>query len=127
MARALIALGLLGAFSLLASELPRWLGWPLAPVVVLAGVRAARAELRKPQRQLVWPGLEAPVSIDGQAIAEAVVEWRGPLAFLRWREPDGRMRRLGWWPDTLPAAARRELRLAATGPRASRSPRSMAR
>jgi toxin CptA len=41
------------------------------------------------------------------------LQWRGPLAFLRWRDSDGRMHRLAWWPDVLPVAARRELRLAA--------------
>jgi toxin CptA len=40
------------------------------------------------------------------------VEWRGSLAFLRWRGPDGRIRRLVFWPDILPSTSRRELRLA---------------
>ena len=41
------------------------------------------------------------------------VEWRGALAFLRWRDAAGRTQRRGFWPDTLPAGKRRELRLAA--------------
>jgi toxin CptA len=45
-------------------------------------------------------------------MASLRVRWRGPLAFLRWRDPDGRARRLVFWPDTLPAAARGELKLA---------------
>jgi toxin CptA len=124
---ALIALGLLGALSLPASELPRWLAWPLALLAALAGVRAARAEWRKPHRQLVWPGGVGPVSVEGKVVTEAVVAWRGPLAFLRWRGPDGRLHRLGWWPDTLAPDARRELWLALEAGNASRSPPPMAR
>ena len=46
------------------------------------------------------------------AMASLHVRWRGPLAFLRRRDPDGRVQRLVFWPDTLPVAARRELKLA---------------
>ncbi|MEE7566640.1 hypothetical protein HH297_09445, partial [Xanthomonas sp. Kuri4-3] len=58
-------------------------------------------------------------------VAAFRVEWRGPLAQLSWR--DGRRReRLLFWPDTLPPAQRRELRLAAGAHAISSRPRQMA-
>ena len=45
--------------------------------------------------------------------ADVQLQWRGPLAFMAWRDPAGRRMRLAWWPDTLPSRWRRELRLAA--------------
>jgi toxin CptA len=53
------------------------------------------------------------VSVDGARVEDFTVHWRGPLAFARWRDGQGGVHRLAWWPDTLPASARRELRLAA--------------
>ena len=52
------------------------------------------------------------VYLDGVTLDQAALEWRGPLALLRYRDRDGRHRRRIWWPDTLDAAGRRELRLA---------------
>lgn len=112
MAAGLHALGALGALSLLASEVPRMSAWPLAAASVAYGVVLGRAELRQPVRQLVWTAGATP-TVDGQSMAEPQLHWRGPLAFLRWRDVDGRLQRLAWWPDVLSAAARRELRLAA--------------
>src|SRR3546814_14715060 len=59
------------------------------------------------------PALEM-ASLDGQTLAAATLRWRGPLAFLRWRDAGGQGGWLVWWPDTLPAAARRVLRIAAS-------------
>ena len=54
------------------------------------------------------------------------LHWRGPLAFMRFRGSDGGIRHLGWWPDTLDARARRELRLALDRQAASRRALRMA-
>jgi len=98
--------------SALASELPPVAAWPLALLAVGEGIRLTRGTLRSPRRTLVWPFDGIP-TLDGVALGEPKLHWRGPLAFLRWRDAGGRVRRLTWWPDVLPAAARRELRLAA--------------
>ena len=108
----LVALGALAAFSVLASEMPRMLAWPLAFAAVVDGAGLARRHRRAPVRALCWTAGRPP-EIDGKALDAAVLHWRGPLAFLRWRDAGGRARRLAWWPDTLPRAARRELKLVA--------------
>jgi toxin CptA len=102
----------MAAWSVLASELPPAAAWPLALLAVGEGSRLARGTLRSPPRTLVWP-LDGMPTLDGVALREPELHWRGPLAFLRWRDAGGRVRRLTLWPDVLPAAARRELRLAA--------------
>jgi toxin CptA len=53
-----------------------------------------------------------PVTLDGEPLEYVQLQWRGPLAFLRWRASHGGGGHLDWWPDTLPAVQRRELRLA---------------
>lgn len=111
---ALLSLGLMAAWAVLASEMPRRLAWPLAALSALEGVRLARREWRRPRCRLVFSGDAAPVLLDGRPLDRAGLQWRGPLAFLRWRDRNGRWRHLCWWPDTLPPALRRELRLAAT-------------
>lgn len=108
----LVVLGALGACSALASEMPRIAAVPLAVMSLCQGTWLAWRASRQPLRQLVWPFEGAP-QIDGVPIGEAVLRWRGPLAFLQWRDRDGRVRRLAWWGDTLPVQARRELKLAA--------------
>ena len=109
---ALIALGLLAACSLLASEMPRAMAWPLAVVAAGYGGWLARREHCRPPRQLLWPAIAMPVMLDGEPLEHVQLQWRGPLAFLRWRASHGRGGNLDWWPDTLPAVQRRELRLA---------------
>lgn len=86
------------------------LAWPSALLAIGYGAFLAQREARKPPRQLVWPEA-GPVTLDGDEINGITVHWRGSLAFLCWRM-DGRIHRLSWWPDTLAAGARRELRLA---------------
>lgn len=110
---ALILLAALAPFAVLHSEMPRLAAWPLAIGAAAWGVRSAWREARKPARTFEIPSDAGPASLDGHPLALAEVQWRGPLAFLRWRDAAGRGGRLTWWPDTLPAAKRRELRLAA--------------
>ena len=123
---ALLLLAMLAAFSVLASEMPRIAAWSLSIAVVVYGGWRARTEARKPHHELMFPGNDLPVMLDGHPIEGVAVQWRGPLAFVSWRGRDGRRQRLAWWPDTLPAMRRRELRLAAGGGLASRHRPAMA-
>ena len=119
-------LGILAAFSILASEMPRLAAWPLALSALAFGLWRAWRESRSPAREFFFPGNDLPVMLDGAPIESVEVQWRGPLAFVRWQGRDGRSRHLSWWPDTLPAARRRELRLAAGSLEASRNRPAMA-
>ncbi|WP_223878035.1 hypothetical protein [Luteimonas sp. MC1825] len=109
---ALILLTALAACAFPASGLPRPLAWLLVPVVLACGLAAARRHAR------AAPGVVAidarrRVLVDGVAVAQPRLQWRGPLAVLSWRDAGGHSRYRSWWPDTLPPARRRELRLAA--------------
>ncbi|GHC05860.1 hypothetical protein [Thermomonas carbonis] len=108
----LVLLALLASFSLIGSDLPRAWAWPLAAGVLLFGVRDARSYLREQALQLLVPAGLGVVQCDGVAVQDLRVAWRGPLAFLRWRGADRRIRRIVLWPDLLDAGARRELKLA---------------
>lgn len=122
----LLMLGVLAAWSVLASEMPRAWAWPLAFAALAYAGWLARREAHKPIQAWFWPGTDLPATVDGTVAREVVVAWRGPLAFVHWRDADGRVRRQSWWPDTLPPARRRELRLAATPAQASPAAASMA-
>jgi toxin CptA len=104
-------LGALGAVSLLASALPPPAGRALAVLACGWGMASAWRLARQEARLLHWPADGARPTLDGEPMAEARLHWRGPLAFLRWRDRGGCVRHLSWWPDTLPPGARRELRL----------------
>lgn len=121
----LLALGWLAALAVLSAELPWWLSAPVALIAMVYGHWLARSELRRPTRCLVIPVSEA-ATIDGQPMTDLELQWRGPLAFLQWRDASGRRWWLQGWPDALGAAARRELRLAMAARAPARSPRSMA-
>ncbi len=123
---ALLLLAILAALSILASEMPPVAAWPLAIVALAYGGWQARTESRKRHRDFVFSGNDLPTMLDGRPVEAVVVQWRGPLAFVSWRGCDGRRERLAWWPDTLPAACRRELRLAAGGQDAARHRAAMA-
>lgn len=121
----LLVLALMGALSALASEMPRVVAAMLAVASMAYGVWRSRREARRIPRMLVWPVDGAP-HLDGVELCEVCLRWRGPLAFLQWRNVDGRMERLSWWSDTLAAHERRELTLAAAGTNGVRQPTSMA-
>jgi toxin CptA len=108
---ALLLLSVLAPFAVLASEVPRPVAWPLAAAASCLGLRAARREARRPARWLSLGEGGRAAAIDGVPLAEVVLSWRGPLAFLRWRDPSGATGRLAWCPDTLPPAQRRVLKL----------------
>ncbi|MBO9882237.1 hypothetical protein [Xanthomonas sp. D-109] len=123
---ALTLLGVLAPLSLLGSDLPPRLAWPAAVLALLYAAWLLRREAGRAPRTLVLPvGAGAP-RVDGVAVSDLQVAWRGPLAFVCWRDAQGCTQRLAWWPDTLPPAARRELRLAAAAHAASSAPPQMA-
>lgn len=103
-------LGWLAAIGALASAMPRWLAWPLATWIVLHAEWSARRGLARPRRELLLSPA-GPPRCDGTAMDQLRVHWRGPWVLLHWREGAVACR-LAWWPDTLPAPLRRELRLA---------------
>lgn len=105
-----VVMGLLAAFALLTCEIPYHWAVPMALMAMAYGALLARREASKPARQLVIAG--TGTTLDGQAVHDPFVRWRGPLAFFEARDGEGRRLRLSWWPDTLPSARRRELRLA---------------
>ena len=144
---ALLILSLLAPLSVLGSELPRALAWPLALGAAGAGLAAAWREAGRAPRHLrlaaTAPGADAGPhagrdtldghwtlddrdTLDDRELARFELAWRGPLAFAHLVYRDGRHERLVWWPDTLPAQRRRELRLAAAARHASRHARPMA-
>lgn len=96
----------LAPLSVLASDLPRGWAWPLALAATVYAVRQARRYAAQPALALVLP------ACGGTTVRHLRVEWRGPLARLEWSDPDGVRQRRLFWPDTLDARARRELRLA---------------
>jgi toxin CptA len=108
------ALALLTAFAVIAlwtSELPAIAAWPLTLLALGYGARSLQREAVRPAFELVLRG-DGAASVDGEPVGALQLSWRGPLAFARWRDRRGRWQRCSWWPDTLPPARRRELRLA---------------
>jgi toxin CptA len=108
-------LGLLAACSLLASDLPATFAWPAAIAALGYAAWLFRRERGRPSLELVLAPGAAPL-VDGVAVADFQLQWRGPLAFATWRDAAGRRQYRAWWPDTLPPALRRELRLATPAP-----------
>lgn len=106
------SLAVLAPLSLLASDLPRAWAWPLALLACAWAVRDARRQRALPPRRLLIPAGRGAATCDGGRIDGLQVGWRGPLAFLQWRDGDGRRQRAAFWPDTLDAGMRRELRIA---------------
>jgi toxin CptA len=120
---ALIALGALAATALCLSALPVPVRPWAALLALLHGLRLARREMQRPVWTLEWAGGDSPARRLGpwgeQTWSGVRVLFRGPMATLTGRDAGGRRRREVWWPDTLPAAARRQLRLAAAVSRRS--------
>ena len=104
-------LAVLSPLCLLASGLPRWLAWPLAVVAMLHAMREVRRYARLPARVIVVAA-EGPLQVDGQPFERWRLHWRGPLAFVAWRDAHGGGQALALCPDTLSMQQRRELRLA---------------
>jgi toxin CptA len=115
----LLALAVLVVPAVWLSGLPVAAQWALGIAGLAWTVGALHAEWRRaPCVLVIPPSPSAPACLDGQAIADLALAWRGPLAFVGFRQ--GRRRRtLVFWPDTLSAAQRRELRLAVSAREAS--------
>ena len=122
----LLGLAVAAAFAVLASEMPRIVAWPLALAALAHGGWLAWREARAVRGELVIPIAGGRATVDGGALDELSVRWRGPVAFVQWCDGDGRRRRHVFFPDTLPAARGRELRLAAPAPAPARRTSSVA-
>lgn len=107
---ALWSLVLLAPLSLWASGLPGFMAWPLALCAAGWAAWSARRPRQAAPLAIVVPA-DGEVTVDGRVVEDFEVVWRGALAFLSWRDEAGRVRRLVLWPDVLPPATRRELRL----------------
>ncbi len=118
LAGALMLLGVLAASALGLSALPRAAALLSSAGCVLIGATSARRHLRLPEVHIVWPGRGEPALItsagDTQQLASVSLHLRGPIAVLTGRDAGGRKRRWVWFPDTLPSADRRALRLVAS-------------
>lgn len=119
----LALLGVLGAAAAVLSEAPAWVALPVALASLSAGIAQAFREARRPRRTLTVTA--AGIRIDGERMDAARLCWRGPLVSLTSTAGD-RKRRLQWWPDTLDAAGRRELKLAVPRPEPGASTSTMA-
>ena len=108
----LCLLALLAPLSLIASDLPRIAAWPFAFAALAWAIHEARRYLARPTLLLVILAGRGGATCDGERIDGLRAYWRGPLGFLHWRDGRGRRRHASFWPDTLPAALRRELKLA---------------
>lgn len=112
---ALRALGLLAGLSVHLSALPDGLRWPLAALAAAEGWRLAHREARRPPLTLFAAGKGLRIMNGGEEttpLQAPRLREQGPLTLLCATLPCGRALRLAWWPDTLHAAGRRQLRLA---------------
>ncbi len=118
LAAALVGLGLMAALSLWLSALPPLLALPASLLAAAEGLRLARGHLRVAPCSLDWLGAPDPAYLTGRTgvvrLDDVTVVLRGPLATLAGTDARGRRQRLAWWPDTLSAGERRQLRLAAS-------------
>ena len=125
-AAALAVLVVLACVALVASELPLFVSLLLAGPTAMYGGWLARREWCRSVHELVVPPGEGVATIDGLAMDDLRVEWRGALAVMCWQDAQGRRQRLHGWPGSLDAASRRELRLAMAARVPAPAPRTMA-
>ncbi|MGY1409112.1 hypothetical protein ACW5EG_05995 [Luteimonas sp. A611] len=109
---AIMLLGASAGCALLASDLSARLAWPAAVLAWVYGAWLLWREHRRSPHAFVFRAGAAPL-VDGEPAVGFQLHWRGPLAFASWCDARGRRQHRAWWPDTLPAPQRRELRLAA--------------
>jgi toxin CptA len=112
---ALLVVAGLAVAALQWSGLPRPAALAGAFAVVAYAGTSLRRDARRPHGVLAWRGETCEWHGPGgiERLATVNLRWRGPLATLSARDEAGKLRRLSWWPDTLPPPARRALRLAA--------------
>jgi toxin CptA len=111
----------LAVLSLLLSALPRS-ACVLGALVILGSAWTAIRRLASRPAQVLrisgdgsWVVLLC-VGRPPRLFTQARLALRGPMASLQARDAEGRSFQWNWWPDTLPAASRRQLRLASGSP-----------
>lgn len=110
----LAVMGLATIPAVLVSDMPGFLAATLVLAAPAWSVHLAIREHRRlPRVFVVRP--DGAMTLDDMPLEHCTVHWRGPLAFVRARDSDGRLHRLAFWPDVLPARGRRALRLALGG------------
>jgi hypothetical protein len=124
LAGALMAIGILGAGGLFLSNLSALTALLLAPIVLAWGALLARRELRASPTRIVFRD-DGRVEVAGEPADDVLLDWQGPLTRIHWQRA-GERRCLVLWPDVLPAALRRELRLWRLAHRADASTRPVA-
>jgi toxin CptA len=118
-AACLVLVGVLAAVSLPMTALPGRTAIALGIACVAWALGRAWHDLRQAPGTLVLDadadggGATWTCATTSIALVDLSVGWRGPLAGVSGRDPAGKLRHLAFWPDTLPAPARRALRLAA--------------
>lgn len=122
---ALLGLAVLAAISIVNCRLEPGYAWPLGVCVLGCGLLQTRAELRKPGRSILIPQPPSSPCIDAMPVERIELLERGPLLVLRWWLGK-QSQQLLFWPDTLPRAQRRELRLAVKAHGVSRQPPGVA-
>ena len=118
---------LLAILSLFLSAVPGTACWLVAAAIALQTFVAIRRLGRAPAQvlRIADDGTWAVLRCAGQPpqlFTKVVLGVRGPLAWLRVRDRAGRTIEWNWWPDTLAATARRQLRLASGGPIGTSAP-----
>jgi toxin CptA len=118
--------GILAAASLPMTALPERAAIALGAACLAWALGRAWWDLRRSPGTLVLeadvPGATWLGATGEIPLADLTVGWRGPLASVVGRDPAGKLRHLAFWPDTLPAPARRALRLATGSPAPPRVP-----
>jgi len=122
----LILLTCLAVLALWRSALPAAWALPASLAAIAIGGAQWRREGRVAPVSIVlaWEG--GAHTVDGGPVSRLRVQWIGPLVCLSWRDGGGGGDRRVFWPDNLPPALRRELRLAASNANISPSRQGMA-
>ena len=121
----LLVLVALMPVSVALSDIEGLAAWLVAAAAMAWGAWSLHRERGRPVRALVVPVGDVPATVDGEAVQDLDVRWQGPLVRVAWHQ-QGRRGELLFWPDTLPPAQRRELRLAVAARRAPASTPQMA-
>lgn len=111
LATALAGIACAAAGALHATQMPAAWAWPGSLLVLTYGAWRVRRELQQAPLQWVFRD-DGSAALGGLPVDDLRLTWRGPLLFVTWRDGTRGRHRLSWWPDTLPGAQRRELRLA---------------
>ena len=118
LAGALVILGVAAAVSVALSAAPLFVALPMGLLALVVGLKLAHRELHRPTLVLSWVGGTNELHLEhagqDEAWHEALAVFRGGLVTVSGLDEAGHRQQLHWWPDTLPAEARRRLRLAST-------------